>query len=100
MTIPIEFNPKPSAKRRRRSFPAAERAAFPDRVCSSNAGRARRIGAAGWLYASIISKWRTRDSRKNSLKKPERGRTAQAAETRENIKLRKEVKRFTEHDSS
>ena len=92
----MEPNPKPPAKPRRRSFPAAERlrllTEYDQATPVERAALMRREG----LYASIISKWRTRDSQKHSLKKPERGRPAQAADTRENIKLREEVRRLTE----
>ena len=46
------------------------------------------------LYASIISKWRSRDSEKRILKKAERGRPAQAEVDRENAKLREEIQRL------
>jgi transposase-like protein len=92
----MESTPKPAAKPRRRSFPAAERlrllAEYDQATPPERAALMRREG----LYASIISKWRNRDSEKHSLKKPERGRPAQAEEARENAKLREEVKRLTE----
>jgi len=92
----MEPTPKPPAKPRRRNFPAAERlrllTEYDQATPVERAALMRREG----LYASIISKWRTRDSQKHSLKKPERGRPAQAADARENIKLREEVKRLTE----
>jgi transposase len=92
----MEPTPKPPAKPRRRSFPAAERlrilTEYDQATPAERAALIRREG----LYASIISKWRNRDSGKHSLQKPERGRPAQAEETRENIKLREEVQRLTE----
>ena len=92
----MDSTPKPPAKPRRRSFPAAERlrllTEYDQATPTERAALMRREG----LYASILSKWRIRDRKKYSLKKPERGRPAQAEETRENAKLREEVKRLTE----
>jgi transposase-like protein len=91
----MEPNPKPPAKPRRRSFTVAERlrilAEYDRSAPAERAALMRREG----LYASIISKWRNRDSDKHSLKKPERGRPARAAADVENIRLRKEVDRLT-----
>ena len=92
----MEPTPKPPSKPRRRSFTAADRLRIlTEYEQSTPLERVALIRREG-LYASIISKWRARDSEKHSFKKPERGRPAQAEETLENMRLREEVDRLTQ----
>jgi transposase len=92
----MESPPRPLSKPRRRSFPVADRlrilAEYDQSTPLERAALMRREG----LYASIISKWRTRHVQKHSLKKPERGRPAQTEEARENAKLHEEIERLTQ----
>ena len=90
----MEPTPKALAKPRRRSFPAAQRALILAEYDSATPPQRVALMRREGLYASIISKWRSRDSEKRILKKAERGRPAQAEVDRENAKLREEIQRL------